>query len=175
MGMINETGNLFIIGRIKEILVTAGGENVAPYPIENRVMKEISDFASWAVAIGDGRQFISMLICIKNAHDPSQVPSEYIEADARKALKKRGIFVEKISELFQKKNFKILSEIVRNAINKCNQASISRAAKIKDWRLLDRDFSIATDELTPTFKLKRPKVEKHFKKVIDEIYMKPKA
>lgn len=60
---------MFIIGRKKEIIVTAGGENIAPYPIENNIMNKINKFASWVVVIGDDRKFLTALIVIKNAHD----------------------------------------------------------------------------------------------------------
>ena len=60
---------MFIIGRKKEIIVTAGGENVAPYPIENKIISKISKFASWVVVIGDDRKFLTALIAVKNAHD----------------------------------------------------------------------------------------------------------
>lgn len=52
--------------------------------------------------------------------------------------------------------------MIQKAIDYANEKSISRAAKIKKWVLLKRDFSIPTNELTPTLKLKRPKVEKNF-------------
>jgi len=74
VGRLNENNNLFIIGRIKEIIVTAGGENIAPYPIESRIMKVIGDFASWAVIVGDDRKFLSLLITIRNVNDATMVP-----------------------------------------------------------------------------------------------------
>lgn len=60
---------MFIIGRKKEIIVTAGGENIAPYPIENHIISKINKFTSWVVVIGDDRKFLTALIAIKNAND----------------------------------------------------------------------------------------------------------
>ena len=82
LGKFNETGNMFIIGRKKEIIVTAGGENVAPYPIENNIISKINKFASWVVVIGDDRKFLTALIAIKNSHDATQVPCDEIEDEA---------------------------------------------------------------------------------------------
>jgi long-chain-fatty-acid--CoA ligase ACSBG len=173
LGKLNEANHLHIVGRLKEIIVTAGGENVAPYPIENNIIKKLKDFVSWAVVVGDNRKFLVLLIAIRNAHSPTEVPSDEIEYESKIALAKIGIFAERISELFQAENFNKLKVIVEEAIDFANSHSISNASKIRKWCLLDRDFSIPTDEITPTLKLKRPKVEKHFAKKIEQLYNHP--
>ena len=71
LGKINQNGNLFIIGRMKEIIVTAGGENIAPYPIEDKIMRKLKFFASWAVIIGNDRKFLTLLVVVRNKNDPS--------------------------------------------------------------------------------------------------------
>lgn len=86
LGKINETGNLFIIGRMKEIIVTAGGENVAPYPIENFIMKKLKKYISWSIVVGDGRKFLSLLITIKNVNTANEVPSKKIDPEVKKNL-----------------------------------------------------------------------------------------
>jgi len=62
--------------------VTAGGENVAPYPIENRILSELGAFCSWAVIIGDNRKFLSLLLTIRNKNYPTVVPINEIELDS---------------------------------------------------------------------------------------------
>ncbi len=173
LGKLNETNNLFIIGRLKEIIVTAGGENIAPYPIENKIHEKIKDFASWVVVVGDDRKYLSVLIVIRNAHDFTNVPSDEIEVEAKQALRKRGLDVNTISDLTLKPNFQKFSEIIQNAIDFANKHSVSRASKIRKWILLPRDFSIPTNEITPTMKLKRPKVELNFRKEINTLYGSP--
>lgn len=66
LGKVNEEGYIFITGRKKEIIVTAGGENVAPYPIENNIKKKLRGFASWVVVVGDNRKFLTALIAVRN-------------------------------------------------------------------------------------------------------------
>lgn len=173
LGKLNENNHLHIVGRIKEIIVTAGGENVAPYPIEEKIMSRLKDFISWAVVIGDGRKFLSLVLTVRNSHSPSEVPTDDIEEESKLALMKRGIFVERISELFVGENFEKVSKIIQEAIDYANSLSVSRASKIRKFCLLNRDFSIPTDEITPTLKLKRPKVEKHFAKKINQLYLTP--
>lgn len=79
--MVDEEGYVFITGRKKELIITAGGENVAPYPIENNIKKKLP-FASWVVVIGDNKKYLTALISIKNITPPIQVPSDEIEEDA---------------------------------------------------------------------------------------------
>lgn len=72
------------------------------------------------------------------------------------------MIINKISQLFEKENFWKISELIQNAIDYANTQSVSNAAKVKKWILLNRDFSVPTNELTPTLKLKRSKVELNF-------------
>lgn len=173
VGKIDEADRLFIKGRIKELIITAGGENIAPYPIEALIMEKIKGFASWAVVIGDNRKYLSLLVTIRNANDLMQKPGDEIEAEAIKELAKVGINATTMKALFEKENLEKLGKLIQEAIDYANAHSVSNAAKIRKWVLLPRDFSIATEELTPTLKLKRKKVEQHFKKEIDEAYIKP--
>lgn len=119
-------------------------------------------FCSWVIVIGDNRHYLTALITIRNKNEPSLLPVDEIEESSRKELIKKGIIVEKISELFLKENYLKLEKIIKHAIDNANEKSISRAAKIKKWMILKRDLSIPTDEITPTMKLKRKKVEQNF-------------
>lgn len=172
-GFLNKTKNLFIIGRIKELIITAGGENIAPAPIENLILQKIGQFCSFAVLVGNNRKFLSLLIVIKNANSPLEVPIDEIDENARFFLRKKNIFCDFISELKIGENFQKLKAVVEEAVFFANEKSVSNASKIRKWAVLNRDFSLPTGELTPTMKLKRSKVELHFKKDIDELYLVP--
>lgn len=173
VGMIDDKNRLFIKGRIKELIITAGGENIAPYPIENKIMEKLKGFASWAIVIGDSRQYLSLLITIRNANDLMQKPCQDLETDTIKELAQHGITATTMAQLMEEKNFEKLSKVIQDAINYANSHSVSNASKIRNWTILPRDLSIATEELTPTLKLKRKKVENHFKKEIEATYSKP--
>ena len=69
LGTVDESGFLTIVGRLKELLVTAGGKNVAPVPIEMRIKKALPDIVSNAVVIGEGRKFLSCLLTLKLTPD----------------------------------------------------------------------------------------------------------
>jgi long-chain acyl-CoA synthetase len=150
IGRFDEEGFLVITDRKKDILVTAGGKNVAPQPIEN--MLKANPFVQSAVVVGGGRKFISALI----------VPQfEKLEAYARAS----GIPFGSRKELVARE------EIVSFMLAEVNRATPHLASyeRIKKVVLLDREFDAET-ELTPSLKVKRHIVEKAFKHLIDLLY-----
>jgi len=151
IGHLDEEGFLVITDRKKDILVTAGGKNVAPQPIEN-VLKT-NPYISNAVVIGDRRKFISALL----------VPEfeKLVEY-----AKSNNIVYENQSELTRKEeilNF-MLAEVDRSTPN------LASYEKIRKIALLDRDFEIEKGEITPTLKVKRNIVENKYKDIIDSMY-----
>jgi long-chain acyl-CoA synthetase len=152
IGHLDQDGFLAITDRKKDILVTAGGKNVAPQPIEN-VLKT-NPYISNAVVIGDRRKFISALL----------VPEfEKLEEYARS----NNIIYESQEELTRKEeilNF-MLAEVDRSTPN------LASYEKIKKIALLDRDFEIGKGEITPTLKVKRNIVEEKYRNLIDSFYI----
>jgi long-chain acyl-CoA synthetase len=150
IGHFDEEGFLVITDRKKDILITAGGKNVAPQPIEN--MLKANPYIQSAVVVGGGRKFISALI----------VPDyDKLEAYARA----KGIPFGSRKELVGRE------EIVSFMLAEVNRATPNLASyeRIKKVVLLDRDFDADT-ELTPSLKVKRHIVEKVFKPLIDLLY-----
>jgi long-chain acyl-CoA synthetase len=150
IGHFDEEGFLVITDRKKDILITAGGKNVAPQPIEN--LLKTNPYIGSAVVVGGGRKFISALI----------VPDfDKLEAYARA----KGIPFAGRKELVEREEIRsfMLAEVNRTTPN---LASYERIKKIV---LLERDFDADT-ELTPSLKVKRHIVEKVFKPLIDLLY-----
>jgi long-chain acyl-CoA synthetase len=151
IGHLDEEGFLVITDRKKDILVTAGGKNVAPQPIEN--LLKTNPFIMNAVVIGDRRKFISALL----------VPDfEKLEEYAKVS----NIPYEKQSDLTTKEeilNF-MLAEVDRST------PALASYEKIKKIALLDRDFEIDKGEITPTLKVKRNIVENKYRNIIDSMY-----
>ena len=151
IGHIDENGHLVITDRKKDLIVTAGGKNVAPQPIEN--LLKTNPYIENALTIGDRRKFISALV----------VPSfEKIQ----KFAESHDISYESLSDL-------VKDERVLNFM----EAEVDRATpnlasyeKIKKISLLDRDFEIDKGEMTPTYKIKRNIVEEKYKGIIDAMY-----
>jgi len=151
IGYLDEDGFLVITDRKKDIIVTAGGKNVAPQPIENLLKTNL--YISNVMVIGDRRKFISALI----------VPEfDKLEEYAKSS----GISYESINDLTKKEevlNF-MLSEVEKSTPN------LASYEKVKKIALLDREFDIGENEVTPTLKVKRNIIEKKYKDLIDAFY-----
>ena len=146
-----EDGFLAITDRKKDIIVTAGGKNIAPQPLENKV--KTNKYVAQAVMIGDKRKFPSMLI----------VPN--FDQLERWAAKRNIIWTDRAQLLrmptIQAKIEKEVNEELEGA------AHFEMPKKIG---LLEHDFSIERGELTPTQKVKRKAIDKHYKTLIDSLY-----
>lgn len=151
IGHLDEDDFLVITDRKKDMIVTAGGKNVAPQPIEN--LLKTNPYISNAMVIGDRRKFISALI----------VPN-----------------LEKLEEYAESNNipFDDMSDLVKNEIvMNFMQSEVERSTpelssyeKVKKIALLDREFEIEKGEITPTLKVKRNIIEKMYKNLIDALY-----
>jgi long-chain acyl-CoA synthetase len=144
-------GFLAITDRKKDIIVTAGGKNIAPQPIENRV--KTNKYVSQAVMIGDKRKFPSLLV----------VPNfEQLETWA-----KRG------NILWTQRSQLLAMPSVQAKMDKEVMGELDGLAHFempKKIALLEHDFSIERGELTPTQKVKRKVVDKNYKSLIDSLY-----
>ena len=151
IGHLDEDGFLVITDRKKDIIVTAGGKNVAPQPIEN--LLKLNPYILNAVVVGDRRKFISALL----------VPD----------FEKLGKYAE-----FNKIPYETNSDLIKNeSILNLLYGEVDRATpalasyeKIKKIGLLDRDFEIDKGEMTPSFKVKRNIIEKKYIDIIDAFY-----
>ena len=144
-------GFIAITDRKKDIIVTAGGKNIAPQPIENLV--KTNKFVSQAVMIGDKRRFPSMLI----------VPNfDQLESWA----KKRGIVVADHAQLL--KNPAVIAKMDEEVLGACS--GLAHYETPRKIALLEHDFSLEKGEMTPTQKVKRRVVDRNYKDVIDRIY-----
>ena len=155
IGHLDQDGFLVITDRKKDIIVTAGGKNIAPQPIEN-TLKTIP-YVSNAVVIGDRRRFISALI----------VPNfEKITEYARSS----GISFSTPSELAHSEQ---IANFIKAEIDRATP-NLAQYEKIKRIALLERDFEIEKGEMTPTLKIKRNVVDQKYKKLIDTLYEEEK-
>ncbi len=151
IGVIDEKGRLSITGRIKDIIVTAGGKNISPQNIEGRL--KASKYIEQVAVIGDRRKFLSALVI--PAFD-----------ELRKWAKSRKIAHTDAGDLIRNEEVVklIAAEIAKHT------AQFSRVEQIRKFRLLDAEWTQASGELTPTLKIKRMVVEKKYADEIAEMY-----
>lgn len=152
LGSMDEDGFLSITGRKKEIIVTAAGKNVAPAVLEDRLRGH--PLVSQVVVVGDQRPFIGALITL----DEEGLPGWY---------RAKGLEPMPISEAI---NDPQVRESLDRAVERTNEA-VSRAESIRKYRILDLDFTIANDYLTPSLKVKKSKVLQDFAGEIDKLYV----
>ncbi|TKT77564.1 long-chain fatty acid--CoA ligase [Aquamicrobium sp. LC103] len=151
VGRLDNEGFLFITGRVKDIIITAGGKNITPAEIENRL--KFSPYISDAVVIGDKRKFLTCLVMI------DQENVEKFAQDGKVPFN----------------NFKSLCaaqevrDLIGSVVEDTNR-EFARVEQIKDFRLIDVLLTEEDEELTATMKLKRSFVEQKHKKLIDEMY-----
>jgi long-chain acyl-CoA synthetase len=152
IGALDDDGYLWITGRKKELIVTAAGKNVAPAVLEDRLRGHW--LISQAMVVGDRRPYVGALVTI----DPESWPV-WLDKHGRPAEAAVGDL----------RSDPELTAEIQAAVDDANRA-VSKAESIRRFRILDRDFTEATGELTPSLKLKRHVVMKDYADDIKALY-----
>ncbi|NXE15466.1 ACBG2 ligase, partial [Lophotis ruficrista] len=169
LGKHDKDGFLYITGRIKELIITAGGENIPPVPIEDAV-KEAVPIISNAMLVGDKAKFLAMLLTLKcNVDAETGEPGDDLTPEAVEYCQRLGSKATKISEIISSKD-KAVYAAIQKGISAVNEGAVSNAQKVQKWVLLEKDFSLFGGELGPTMKLKRPVVAQKYKDQIAQFY-----
>jgi long-chain acyl-CoA synthetase len=153
LGKLDDEGFLYIVGRKKELIVTAGGKNVAPAVLEDRLRAH--PLVSQCIVVGDNQPFIAALVTI--------------DQDALKGWvannKKDGASIDELI------NDPDLIAVVQTAVDEANKA-VSKAESIRKFTILPVDFTIAGGHLTAKLSVKRHVVAKEFAQEIDALFTK---
>ncbi|XP_040010735.1 long-chain-fatty-acid--CoA ligase ACSBG2-like isoform X3 [Xiphias gladius] len=159
---------LYITGRIKELIITAGGENIPPVPLEDALKAEVP-LISNAMLIGDRLKFLSMLLTLKCVVDDNADPTDELSPEVLDFCQQHGITTTKVSEIIANKEPAIYKAI-QEGMERVNARATSNAQKVQKWVIVERDFSVGGGELGPTMKLRRPIVVKMYQEKINEMY-----
>jgi len=151
LGTLDEDQFLYITGRVKNLMVTSGGKNISPQPLENALLT--SSWIEQVMVTGNGRNFVSALIV------PSyETLSEYCKKQGKPILPLEK--AAKDPEIFQ-----IIKKEVEDRMK-----PFSRYEQVRKFTLLPEPFSLEKNELTPTLKVKRQVVESRYATLINEMY-----
>jgi long-chain acyl-CoA synthetase len=153
LGRLDDEGFLYITGRKKELIVTAGGKNVAPAVLEDRLRAH--PLVSQCMVVGDNQPFIASLITI----DPDMLKG-WIAAN-----NKAGATIDSLV------NDPDLHAVIQTAVDEANKA-VSKAESIRKFTILPKDFSIANGEMTAKLSLKRHVIAEHYAAEISALFTK---
>ncbi|MCU1517247.1 MAG: long-chain fatty acid--CoA ligase [Pseudarthrobacter sp.] len=157
IGRLDDSGFLWITGRKKEIIVTAGGKNVIPALLEDQIRADA--LVSQVLVVGDNRPFIGALVTL----DQEALPGW---------LQRHGL--PSTTTLDEAVENPVVKAAVQDLITHAN-TSVSQAEAIKSFRIVPADFTEASGHLTPSMKVKRAQVMKDFDTVIEEMYGAPRS
>jgi long-chain-fatty-acid--CoA ligase ACSBG len=161
------SGFMKITGRIKELIITAGGENIPPVLIENE-MKAAMVALSNCMVVGDRRKFLTMLVSLKCEVNPETgAPTDRLAADALFVGQQIGSEVVTMEEAAKCPKWK---EYIDKGIKEANKKTTSNAQIVQKWVMLPVDFSEKAGDLTPTLKLKRNVVSDKYAQLIENMY-----
>jgi long-chain acyl-CoA synthetase len=154
IGELGPRGQFRIIDRKKELIITSAGKNISPANLES--MAKSSPIIGQAVAVGDGRNFISALVVL----DPQVAPTW---------AKARGVEATSMADLVDEP---VIIEEVRRALTAGN-THLSRVEQFKRFTILPTEWSPESEELTPTMKLKRRVINTKYRPQIEAMYAHP--
>jgi len=151
VGALDPDGLLRVTDRIKDLIITSGGKNIAPANIEMQVGKD--HYIEQIAVVGDGRRYVGALI----------MPS--FEALEAWAAEKRIAFADRAELL---RNSRVV-EFLRERIQR-QSGGLASFERIKRFHLLENGFSLKAGEITPTLKIKRKVIQERYKEIIDRLY-----
>jgi long-chain acyl-CoA synthetase len=151
VGEVDEEGYLKITGRKKDLIITAGGKNVAPQYIEN--LLKFSPYINDAVVIGDGRKYLTAIIVID-------------EENVSKYAQQNKVQFTTFASLTRSEE---VINLIQSEINKVNR-QMARVENIRKFRILDKKLYTEDGEVTPTMKVKRKFINQHYADLIESMY-----
>ncbi|GAA1528455.1 AMP-dependent synthetase/ligase [Actinomadura kijaniata] len=151
IGVLDDDGFLRVVDRKKEIIITAGGENIAPSLIENHLKEH--PLVGQALAYGDRRPYVVALITLDGEVAPVWAAARGVEAGDVAELAEHPLVLEEVARAVEDAN-----------------ARLARVQQVKKWRLLPAEWTAESEELTPTLKLRRRVVHGKYGDAIEGLY-----
>jgi len=151
VGQVDEGGILYLTDRKKDIIITAGGKNIAPSEIENKL--KFSPFIKEAIVIGDRRKYLSCLIQIDLENVSNWAQNNKIAYTTYKSLATHPD----------------VNKLIGKEVEEVNK-HFSRVETIKRFKILEKELDPDDEELTATMKVKRAVIEKKFRDIIEAMY-----
>lgn len=152
VGEFDEEGFLTIVDRKKDLIITAGGKNIAPQKIENKL--KVSNYINDAIVIGDKRKFLSAIIILD-------------EENINKYARDKKIQYTAYSELASHPEIK---KLIEGEVDKVNK-EVARVENLRKFTILDKRLYVEDGEVTPTMKVKRKFINDQYSELIEKMYI----
>ena len=180
LGIEEEASGFFTItGRIKELIVTAGGENIPPVLIEDVIKRELPCLSN-VMLIGDRKKFLSCFMTFKTEVDPdSLVPTSTLASAALDWCASVGSKAKTVEDILGGSSSisgaafgsdESVMRAIQEGLDCANAQATSNAQKVQKWAILAEDFSVPGGELGPTMKMKRHFVLKKYGDKVNNFY-----
>ncbi|MFT9008043.1 MAG: AMP-dependent synthetase/ligase [Bifidobacterium sp.] len=157
LARLDDEGFVFITGRKKDIIITAGGKNISPAPMEDTIAS--CPIVSQAVVVGDGKPFIGALVTL----DPDMLKN-WLESQK----------LDSTLTVAQAVTNEAVRSYVQQFVDQAN-SNVSRAESVRKFLILSEDFTQEDGTLTPSMKVIRPQVLKQYESVIDRVLYAPRV
>lgn len=151
LGSLDDHGYLTIIGRKKEIIITAGGKNVAPARLENLINEHA--LISQACVVGEGRRYLTLLVALDAEMAEGWAESQGVEYGSFDEFTRHARVLEEVDRVVESAN-----------------AKVARVEQARKWLVVSETWSAETGELTPSLKMKRQVVLEQYDRQIEELY-----
>lgn len=151
LGRLDDGGFLSIVGRKKEIIITAAGKNVAPARLENMINEHA--LISQACLVGDGRRYLTMLVALDPDNAPGWAESNGVEFESFESFSRTPRVAEEVERIVEAAN-----------------QEVARVEQARKWYIAAEPWTVDTGELTPSLKLKRRVVLEKYSDQIEEMY-----
>lgn len=151
LGRLDGNGFLSIVGRKKEIIITAAGKNVAPARLENIINENA--LISQACLVGDGRRYLTLLLALDADNAPGWAESNGVEYESFEAFSRTPRVAEEVERIVEAAN-----------------REVARVEQARKWYIASEPWTVETGELTPSLKLKRRVVLENYSAQIEEMY-----
>jgi long-chain-fatty-acid--CoA ligase ACSBG len=162
VGRIDKDGFLYITGRIKELIITAGGENIAPVPMEDAIKSKLPGLSN-VMMIGDKRKFNVCIVTLRlKQRDDGSFTDELVGESLNIGSPAKTVQEAQKCEIWKK--------YITAGITAANKTAVSNASRIQKFRIVGTDFSVPGGELTATLKLRRTPTCAKFADVIEAMY-----
>ncbi|OWZ05815.1 hypothetical protein PHMEG_00022020 [Phytophthora megakarya] len=167
IGELDADGYLSITGRIKELIITSGGENIPPVLIENEIKAELPALSN-VMVIGEKRKFLTFLCSLRVEADTNTgAPTDKLDAVSLSVAKEIGSDATTVKDAQTCDKFQ---KYISDGMTRANSRAASRAQHVQKFFIIPHDFSVEGEELTATMKVKRSVVEEKYSEDIEKMY-----